>query len=89
MVNNFKHDSEFEMDVEYVGRVVPKPNPILTLDALDHPILAWAELESYRITGDKERLRMVFEPLKQYYLALQIPATRKWFGILPAMDVVE
>lgn len=56
-------------DVEFVGKETPKPNPILTLDALNHPILAWAELESYRITGDKERLESVFEPLVHYYLA--------------------
>jgi len=56
-------------DVEYIGKETPKPNPILTLDALNHPILAWAELESYRITGDKERLESVFEPLVQYYRA--------------------
>lgn len=65
--NGYNHKS---WAVKYIGREVPKPNPLLTLDALNHPILAWAELESYRITGDKERLRMVFEPLVQYYKAL-------------------
>jgi len=44
---------------------------VLTLDALNHPIFAWAELESYRITGDIERLKMVWEPLVLYYGALQ------------------
>jgi len=58
-------------DVVYRGRPAPKQNPKLTLDALNHPILAWAELESYRITGDKARLGHVWEPLVHYYAALQ------------------
>lgn len=57
--------------VVYRGRPAPKQNPKLTLDALNHPILAWAELESYRITGDKARLELVWEPLVRYYQALQ------------------
>jgi len=57
--------------VVYRERAVPKPNPRLTLDALNHPIFAWAELESYRLTGDKVRLRLVWEPLVQYYAALK------------------
>jgi len=36
--------------VVYMGRTIPSPNPKLTLDALNHPILAWAELEHYRVT---------------------------------------
>jgi len=35
--------------------------------SLNHPILSWAEWESYMVTGDKERLAMVYEPLKRYY----------------------
>jgi len=58
-------------DVTYKDRSVPTPNPILKLDALDHPILAWAELESYRVTGDKDRLQIVWDPLVHYYQALQ------------------
>ena len=58
-------------DVKYVGREIPKPNPTLTLEGLNHPILAWSELESYRITGDKDRLKMVFEPLVRYYRVIQ------------------
>jgi len=58
--------------VVYVGRAVPSPNPKLTLDALNHPILAWAELEHYRITGDKDRLGEVWQPLVHYYAALQL-----------------
>lgn len=57
--------------VIYKGRAVPTPNPQLTLDNLDHPILAWAELESYRVTGNKNRLESAWEPLVQYYRALQ------------------
>ena len=58
-------------DVVYRGRPAPKQNPKLTLDALNHPILAWAELESYRMTGDKARLAIVWEPLVRYYEALR------------------
>jgi hypothetical protein len=57
--------------VIYKDRPAPTPNPRLTLDALDHPILAWAELESYRMTGDSARLRHVWEPLVRYYRAFQ------------------
>ena len=57
--------------VTYAGRDVPKPPPHLTLDALNHPIFAWAELESVRVTGDRSRLKLVYEPLVRYYRALQ------------------
>jgi hypothetical protein len=57
--------------VRYRGRAAPIPNPNLTLDALDNPVVAWAELESYRVTGDKSRLARVWEPLRHYYEALQ------------------
>ncbi len=57
--------------VKYVGREVPEPPPQLTLDSLNHPLLAWAELESVRVTGDRSRLRLVYEPLVHYYRALQ------------------
>jgi hypothetical protein len=57
--------------VTYVDRQPPQPPPHLTLDALNHPIFAWAELESFRITGDRARLDMVYEPLTRYYHALQ------------------
>lgn len=60
-----------EKEIVYRGREKPTPNPVLTLDALNNPIFAWAELESYRMTGDKQRLEMVWEPLVQYYSALQ------------------
>jgi len=57
--------------VTYTGREIPKPPPHLTLDALNHPIFAWAELESVRVTGDRSRLKLVYEPLVRYYRALQ------------------
>lgn len=57
--------------VTYIDRPVPTPNPVLTLDAMNHPIMAWAEWESYKITGDKERLKMVYPPLVKYYQSLQ------------------
>jgi glycogen debranching enzyme len=60
-----------KVSVVYEGRPAPTPNPVLTLDALNHPIFAWAELESFRLTGDKDRLALVWEPLTRYYAALQ------------------
>jgi hypothetical protein len=57
--------------VIYLGRPVPEPPPVLTLDGLNHPILAWAELESLRLTGDRKRLGRVYEPLVHYYRALE------------------
>ena len=61
---------ERELPVIYRDRAEPSTKPVLTLDALDHPIFAWAELESYRVTGDLARLRMVYDPLVHYYDAL-------------------
>jgi hypothetical protein len=63
--------SERSTVVQYEGRDLPQPPPKLTLDGLNHPIMAWAELESYRVTGNRERLEMVWEPLVQYYRALE------------------
>lgn len=60
-----------KVSITYRGRAAPEPNPVLTLDALNHPILAWAEVESYRITGDRKRLERVWEPLVRYYGALR------------------
>lgn len=57
--------------VSYRNRAVPRPNPIFTLEALGHPILGWAEWESYRVTGDEARLANVWEPLVRYYESLQ------------------
>ncbi|TWT40957.1 Glucosidase YgjK precursor [Phycisphaerae bacterium RAS1] len=57
--------------VEYRGRAAPTPPPLCTLDALNHPLAAWAELESFRVTGDAARLHRVWTPLARYYAALQ------------------
>lgn len=66
-----EYHNQYRADVVYKGREVPSPNPKLTLDALNHPILAWAELESYKWTGDKERLELVRLPLIKYYESLK------------------
>ena len=67
--NLFSRGSRFS--VSYVGREAPQPPPILTLDALNHPLFTWAELECVRATGDRSRLKLVYEPLVRYYRALQ------------------
>jgi hypothetical protein len=63
--------NQYKAEIVYKGRESPNPNPKLTLDALNHPILAWAELVSYKWTGDKERLELVRVPLIKYYEALK------------------
>jgi glycogen debranching enzyme len=60
-----------QVDIVYRGRSVPTPAPKLTLDSLNHPIFAWAELESHRITADKARLELVWQPLVKYHEALE------------------
>ena len=65
------HHGRKPTPIRYVGREAPVVNPRLTLDGLNHPLLAWSELEHYRWTGDKERLRAVWEPLLRFYRALQ------------------
>lgn len=57
--------------IRFLGRDLPPVPPALTLDALNNPIPAWAELESYRYTGDRGRLAAVREGLVRYYRALQ------------------
>ena len=57
--------------VQYVGREAPRAPSRVTLDGLDHPLFAWAEMESYRTTGDKARLRLIYEPLVRFYRSLQ------------------
>lgn len=63
--------NQYKANVVYKDREVPSPNPKLTLDALNHPILAWAEIESYKWTGNKARLELVRLPLIKYYEALK------------------
>jgi dienelactone hydrolase len=64
------HREATQFSVTYAGREVPQP-PHLTLDALNHPIFAWAELEYVRMTGNRSRWSLVYPPLVQYYRALQ------------------
>ena len=59
-------------DVKYVDRDAPVTNPVLTLDALNHPIAAWIELESYRLTGDVDRLKGIWLPLVKYYEVFEV-----------------
>lgn len=66
------YHSDNTWEIKYIARDKPKPNPVLTLDALNHPIAGWIELESYRMTGDKERLKLVWKPLVKYYEAIQL-----------------
>ena len=58
-------------DVVYRDRNAPAQPPFLTLDALNHPIFSWAEREYFRVTGDHQRIALVYEPLVRYYRALQ------------------
>lgn len=58
-------------NIKYVNRSPPTPNPLLTLDGMNHPLLAWAEWESYLLTGNKERLYQVWKPLVKYYEAFE------------------
>ncbi|WP_052487269.1 MGH1-like glycoside hydrolase domain-containing protein [Gordoniibacillus kamchatkensis] len=76
--NHYKHRGLAQInDLDYeamlkpdLGRVVEHP-PYMRLDALNHPIAAWAELESFKHTGDRDRLELVWEPLVRYYNALR------------------
>lgn len=65
-INNLTYEQMYKPNL---GRKVEK-NPYLTLDNLNHPIMAWAEYISYLQTGDIERLKLVAEPLFHYYKAL-------------------
>jgi hypothetical protein len=59
-----------QVPVEYRGRKPPEQPPHLTLDSLNHPIFSWAEMEHLKITGDKKRIALVYEPLVHYQKAL-------------------
>lgn len=54
-----------------LGRPAPVPPPDLTLDGMAHPLAAWAEAESYRQTGDAERVAMVWPALVHLHDALR------------------
>lgn len=69
--NGWEPPYRSEAAVIYRDRPAPEPPPRLTLDALDNPLPAWAELESLRVTGDRARLALVYPPLEHYYRALQ------------------
>ena len=53
-----------------LGGTVEK-HPYYTLDSLNHPILAWAEWESYCHTGDADRAALVWEPLFRQFEAMK------------------
>lgn len=65
-IGDLSYDEMYKPDL---GRTVPE-NPFLTLDNLNHPIIAWAEYLSFCHTGDMERLKLVWEPLFYYYKSL-------------------
>jgi hypothetical protein len=65
-INELDYEAMLKPDL---GRTVEHP-PYMRLDALNHPIAAWAELESFKHTGDRARLELVWEPLVRYYDAL-------------------
>lgn len=58
-----------EMYKPNMGRVIERP-PYLTLDNLNRPVAAFAELQSYWHTRDSKRLEAVFESLYKYYEAM-------------------
>ncbi|TSA34970.1 MAG: hypothetical protein D4R64_10650 [Porphyromonadaceae bacterium] len=60
-----------------------------TAASLNHPILAWAELESFRITNDIERLKKIYYPLVAYYYAynkIKDPISGLYYGSWASMD---
>lgn len=79
--NNYGHrklmkgdGSGYDVEDFYFPKLDRKPEtiPYLTLDNLNHPIMAWAELESYKHTGDFKRIKEVFLPLLKYYESLNM-----------------
>ncbi len=60
-----------------------------TAGNLNHPILPWAELESYRITNNKKRLADVYLPLVKYresFSKIYHPASGLYLTDKAAMD---
>ncbi len=55
--------------ITYIGRNAPAEPPVLAMDAMNHPILAWAEWESFMMTADTARLTRIVEVLHRYYQA--------------------
>ncbi len=66
-----KYETNKPSEIKYTGRTPPKTPPHLTLDSMNHPLFAWAELQSYQVTGNRERLAQVYNPIKKYYESLQ------------------
>lgn len=66
-LKNLDYEEMYKPDL---GRKVEK-NPYLTLDNLNHPLLALAEMQSYRYTGDAGRLNLVLESLYNQYGAMK------------------
>jgi hypothetical protein len=56
-------------EVIYIGREAPKEPPMVLMEGMTHPILAWAEWESFMMTGDTARLKQVVNALHHYYQA--------------------
>lgn len=67
----YKIPERTKTPITYIDRKAPVSPPVHTLDNFNHPIMAWAELESYKVTGDSERLRMVYHPLRAQYQAFK------------------
>jgi hypothetical protein len=57
--------------IPYIGRAAPQPAAEVSLDGLDNPLPAWAEMESFHVTGDRARLALVYPPLVKYYEAFR------------------
>lgn len=60
-------DGEIVRSVSLVDGSPHRCSQAGTPSSLNHPLLAWAELESFAITADIERLKRVYEPLQRYY----------------------
>lgn len=57
--------------------------------SLNHPILAWAEIESYMISADKDRLKAVYPSLVAYYRSyeqIKDPDSGFYLGTWASMD---
>jgi len=94
-LNNFYHsqlvDGEIVREIgEQDGKLGVKGwSEPGTAGNLNHPMLAWAELESYYITADKQRLQSVYLPLKKYresFKKIYIPEEGLYLTDHGAMD---
>ncbi len=55
----------------FIGREIHRSDGLETFvdgpkDAVNPPLFSWAEVESFRLTGDKSRFAMVLPPLEHY-----------------------